>query len=282
MTSASCRSNAPEVGRHADMGTLEIPGKRGGVFRVSTYTTTKGDVSWWLDGPKGSRWYARPFLDPNGDTMEVISMSGSAGRPLLDGFGQRVTVQVRNGRLALARGKGTTPTWLRPIAARVEFPNPHLMLITAGNPSGAAISRVKDRWCRFHQRDEFDGRTTHLSSAIAGVPETVFALGKCVGIDLGMGEQDWRGSVPMLCYDIDDEALWILSPRAALNLGTVKSSPVEAIIYDPIEESGKEAASYRHDFDRPFPTLAPVGDPRRCRAALLDGGRYRVTDWIHD
>lgn len=157
--------------------------------------------------------------------------------------------------------------------------NPTLMLVAANPPAGA-IERVKRAWARFHHH-AFNGKVRQLAP-IPGGPSAVFALGHCDSMDFGTGDAKCKGTRPLLCYDPTDQSLWIVATGLAMNLSACKGRALKAITYDPIAASGKEDALFRHDFDTPRPTLEPVGNARRCRAAILQGGVYVVTDWIRN
>jgi hypothetical protein len=259
-----------------DEGELVLVG--GTRFKVTRHVGSKlGTTTWWLTGAKGSRWVARPYLDPHGDVMEAVSMSGSAGRPLLDKYGRKVEVEVVHGKLRRRASTSPAPAWAKPMAARMEMSNPTLMIV-AGNPPDSAVAAA---WGRFHQRRAFDGRKISLP-AIPGGPATMFALGWCDSLDFGAGDAKCAGARPLVCCDPSDQSLWIVAQKSAMNLSRCKGKALKALTYDPVAESGKEDALFRHDFDSPRPRLAPVGDAARCRAALLEGGRYTVTDWIRN
>lgn len=167
--------------------------------------------------------------------------------------------------------------------ARRTRTNPGLLLVT-GNPRNESAERRRERleraWCHFHQRERFDGSVTDVGP-VPGAPATAFVLGRLVAIDLGDGEQEFAGGAPFLCASPDDDSLWIVA-RDTMNLAAQRARAVTSVTYDPVRTSGKDRAHYRHDFHAPRPTLAPIGGARSCRAALLDGGRYYVTDWIHE
>lgn len=156
-------------------------------------------------------------------------------------------------------------------------PNPALILVT-GNPGPGTVERA---WCKFHQRDVYDGRTESFGT-IRGMPPFVFALGRCVSVEIDGVERKFGSPQPWLVCSPDDESLWICT-KDVMNLGSdAAGRALSAITYDPTRESGKEPAYYRHEFGSPRPTLTPVGNPHRCRAVILDGGAYKVRDWIHD
>lgn len=158
--------------------------------------------------------------------------------------------------------------------------NPSLILVTGANPPPPV--EIERAWCRFHQRDAYDGKTVNFGN-VPGAPEFVFALGRCRDIDFGEGPQRFTPA-PWLVCSPDDNSLWIVAPQP-MRLGTgVAGAEVHAVTYDPTAESGKTPAYYRHEFDEPRPVMTPVGrvgGRAVCKAVLLDGGTYRVTDWIH-
>jgi len=154
--------------------------------------------------------------------------------------------------------------------------NPHLIIVGANPPPPAALEAA---WCRFHQRDRYDGKTVDLGS-LRGAPAYSFALGRLHDIEFG-GRVQVIDPRPWIVCNPSDDSLWIIS-RTPIDARHAAGLAVQRVTYDPTEESGKEPALYRHRFDAPRPTLAPVGNPAKCHAILLDGGKYRVTDWIHD
>lgn len=159
---------------------------------------------------------------------------------------------------------------------KARRPNPALILVT-GNPAPGTVEKA---WCKFHQRDVYDGRSESFG-IIRGMPPFVFALGKCKSLEIDGAARPFTPQ-PWLVCSPDDESLWIVT-KDVMNLGSgAAGRAIEAITYDPPRESGKTPAYYRHEFDKPLPVLTPVGDPHRCRAVLLDGGAYSVSDWIHE
>lgn len=164
----------------------------------------------------------------------------------------------------------------QPTRGRGYARNPSLMLVT-GNPPREA---VLEAWRRFHQAEQFTGKWEEIPD-IAGVPDVMFALGRCVEIDVGNGLQELKGGKAWLACNPDDQALWIVS-RVAMNLAGAQGAEVRAIVYEPPASSGKDPAHYKHDFSKPRPVLAPVGTANRCRGVLLEGGVYRVDDWIYE
>lgn len=161
--------------------------------------------------------------------------------------------------------------------ARPTRSNPALILVH-GNPRPPA--EVERAWCKFHERDSFTGTLRDLGK-IPGAPAYTFALGRCVDVDLGRGYQKFDPR-PWLVYSPDDEALWIVSEKAYRYGSGLAGAEVHGITYDPQASSGKDPAKYRHRFEPPLPTFSPTGNPNYTRAVMLDGGNYRVTDWIHD
>lgn len=158
--------------------------------------------------------------------------------------------------------------------------NPPLILVHALNPPVPV--EVERAWKRFHQRDECDAKTVDIGK-IPGTPDFTFALGRCVNIEIDGRKCPFQKGKPWLVYDPSDQALWIVTAEPMNLGGGVAGSNVTAVTYDPVDESGKDPnALFRHEFDVPYPTLSPVGNPRRCRAILLDGGVYRVTDWVRN
>lgn len=156
--------------------------------------------------------------------------------------------------------------------------NPNLILVHALNPPIPA--NVERAWCKFHQKSEYSGTTRDIGK-IAGAPDFTFALGRCKDLDFGDGPREFRPR-PWLVCSPDDHSLWIVSEEP-MHLGNgVAGKKVVAVTYDPPRASGKEPAYYRHKFDNPHPELAPVGSPNNCRAILLQGGVYKVTDWIRN
>lgn len=153
--------------------------------------------------------------------------------------------------------------------------NPALMLVT-GNPP---TSEVEKAWCRFHQRERYDGTTRNVGS-IPGAPAYAMALGRLEEIDLGSGPQGFTKR-PWVAYAPDDKSLWIVADEP-MSLGGAAGRSVVSLTYDPMRTSGKEPAYYKHEFSRPLPVLTPIGAARGCRAAILDGGRYSVRDWVYD
>lgn len=162
-------------------------------------------------------------------------------------------------------------------AYKPSRPNPSLILVT-GNPGPGAVEKA---WCHFHQRDVYDGRTENFG-VIRGMPPFVFALGRCVSVEIDGNERKFGSPKPWLVCSPDDESLWIVS-KQVMNLGSdAAGRRLTAVTYDPTRESGKEPAFYRHEFSKPNPTMTPIGNAHRCRAVILDGGVYSVKDWIHD
>jgi hypothetical protein len=163
------------------------------------------------------------------------------------------------------------------VKRRVLRRNPSLMLVT-GNPP-PAMEAVRRAWCKFHQKDSYTGTTRNIG-AIPGAPQYAMALGRLHAIDLGKGSQQFSPK-PWLVYAPDDQSLWIVSEEP-MNVGAAASSSIKSVTYDPMKSSGKEPAYYKHEFNNPHPSFCPVGNAKRCRAILLEGGVYRVKDWIYD
>ncbi len=163
---------------------------------------------------------------------------------------------------------------------RRKLPNPTLMLVTA-NPPGGRADAVRKAWSRFHQRDRFSGKVRSLPP-IPGGPSCVFALGYCDSIDFGSGDAKPKGPRPLLCCDPSDDSLWLVAEKAPMDLSRCAGLGLKAITYDPVASSGKEDALFHHDFDAPRPKLKVIGNPARARAALIQGGVYRVDDWIYN
>jgi len=171
------------------------------------------------------------------------------------------------------RGRG----WDSP--PRRQRRNPMLMVVT-GNPP-ANVEKVKRAWKQFHHHD-FNGQVRTLPP-IPGGPKTMFALGTCVALDFGTGDARPSGSRPLVCCDPTDDSLWIVATNAGMNLSACAGKTLKALTYAPVRASGKEKnVDFRHDFHRPLPHLKPIGRAGKCKAALLDGGRYYVKDWIYE
>jgi len=161
---------------------------------------------------------------------------------------------------------------------RAQRRNPVLMLVTANPPSGA-VARVKAAWRKFHHH-EFNGRVRSMPP-IPGGPSAVFALGECVALDFGTGDARPKGKRPIVVCDPTDDSLWLVAQGPGLNLALCHGKRLHAITYAPVAASGKEDADFRHEFENPLPTLRAVGNPGKCRAALVAGGDYTVRDWIY-
>lgn len=164
------------------------------------------------------------------------------------------------------------------VARRVELRRNPALILVHGNPRPP--SEVERAWCKFHERDAFTGAVRDVGK-IPGAPDYTFALGRCVDVDLGRGPQRFS-PMPWLVFSPKDESLWIVAEKP-IRLGNgVAGAEVRAVTYDPMASSGKDPAKYRHRFESPRPSFSPVGNPNYCRAVLLDGGAYRVDDWIRD
>lgn len=224
--------------------------------------TATGEDVWGCSDPTWKScgyYYARP-----------VSSSGKPYPCETDGCGSSGTVRLEDGSRVCPRHVPRKPE------ARIVRPNPHLILVT-GNPAPGAVEKA---WCKFHQRDSYDGRTVAFGT-IKGMPSFVFALGKCKSVELDGVERTFKPQPWLVCAP-DDDSLWIVT-KDVMNLGSdAAGRKLTAITYDPTRESGKEPAYYRHEFDTPRPVMTPVGNPHKCRAVLLDGGAYTVSDWIHD
>lgn len=156
--------------------------------------------------------------------------------------------------------------------------NPSLMLVT-GNPPRSDVERA---WAKFHQRKDARGADLLDLGEIRGAPAVTFGIGHLDSVDLGQGDQRFSGRKrPWLACDPDDHALWIVS-QEPIDLGHFSGQEITAVTYDPPRASGKEPSLYVHHFSRPLPRLAPVGSPHKTRSIRLDGGRYRVGDWLYD
>jgi hypothetical protein len=142
------------------------------------------------------------------------------------------------------------------------------------------VERVKEAWAKFHHH-AFNGAVRRLPS-IPGGPSVVFALGECVALDFGTGDARPKGRRPLVCCDPSDDSLWLVAQGGGLNLAKCSGMPLHALTYAPVRASGKEDADFRHSFDKPLPRLKAIGSARACKAALLDGGRYFVRDWIYE
>ncbi len=166
-----------------------------------------------------------------------------------------------------------------PRARRGTLPNPGLMIVL-GNPrakvKAESLEAAKKAWSRFHQRDAFDGRIRELR-AVKGGPDVVVGIGFLQGIDLGDGEQSFSGSRPLLVYATGDQSLWIVS-NDLMDFGDASGRPFKSVTYDPWENSGKTPAYYRHKFHHPRPVARVVSR----YAVMLDGGKYRVDDWLYE
>lgn len=164
------------------------------------------------------------------------------------------------------------------VARRVGLRKNPALILVHGNPGAPA--EVSRAWCKFHERDSFTGSVRDVGK-IPGAPQYTFALGRCVDVNLGRGWQKFEPR-PWLVFDPKDEALWIVAEKP-MKLGSgVAGMSVHGITYDPMASSGKDPSKYRHKFEDPMPSLSPVGNPNYCRAIILDGGGYRVDDWIRD
>jgi len=163
--------------------------------------------------------------------------------------------------------------------------NPSLMLVT-GNPGGVSEAALKAAWCRFHQRDTFTGRKVDLGPT-PGTPPVTFALGYLYAIDFGTGDCRVATKARVwVCCNPEDSSIWLVS-RETMDFSKVAGKAVHALTYDPVEESAKEDAHFKHTFSAPRPTLCPVGHTNgsgaKCsKAALVDGGRYKIDSWIRD
>lgn len=158
-------------------------------------------------------------------------------------------------------------------------PNPPLILVHAMNPPIPAD--IERSWCNFHQRDRYTGKTRDIGK-IPGTPDFTFALGRCEALEIG-GKKCTFSKRPWVVCSPDDQSIWIVAEEP-MNIGSgMAGRKVSALTYDPVSASGKDKnAVFRHEFDSPHPTLDPIGRPAWCRAILLQGGRYKVTDWIHN
>ncbi len=140
------------------------------------------------------------------------------------------------------------------------------------NPGRAVPSHIKKSWEKFHQT-EFAGKCREIAD-IPGAPSDLMELGEFVDAVAQDGERIKGGPNHSLCYEPSDKSLWIISQRAALK--TTSGKHLATVAYRTFGKSGKDHAVYEHKFHRPLPRLVSV----HSRAAILDGGRYIVTDWI--
>ena len=180
--------------------------------------------------------------------------------------------------------KYLTPFGAPTVRGRPMRENPALMLVTGGNPPNEAA--LKEAWKRFHQRDTFDGRKVDVGR-IPGTPPVTFAIGYLYALDFGSGDcVTPKKDRPWVCCNPEDQSLWIVS-KGPMDFSKVAGRAIHALTYDPIPESGKDDAHWKHEFSTPRPTLSPVGTASKsgakvARAALIDGGRYKVDDWLYD
>lgn len=156
--------------------------------------------------------------------------------------------------------------------------NPHLILVT-GNPPPSSVE-VEKAWCRFHQKDEFTGRKVDIGD-IHGAPPITFACGELADIEIDGHVIHFKQGRPWLVGNPEDDSLWIVS-REPMDVSKVVGAKVNRVTYDPPEGSGKDPALYRHKHIKPFPVIAPVGNPKKCHAVLLEGGVYEIKDWLYD
>lgn len=139
------------------------------------------------------------------------------------------------------------------------------------NPS--APKRIVNSWEKFHQTG-FQGKAKEIPD-IPGAPKDLMELGQWVDL-VDVDGRRWPGDEgTSLCYDPSDKSLWIIS--TAFHAGKSDDGvAVKTIAYRTYGKSGKDHAVYEHRFHRPYPTLEVV----HPRAILLQGGVYKVTDWI--
>lgn len=149
-------------------------------------------------------------------------------------------------------------------------------------PNPDAPADVRMAWEKFHFTDFDKARSVEIDS-IPGVPEQLWALGQWQDCVLEDGTR-WsrRGKPgspsPWLCHDTTDNSLWIVSidPLPAVRNG----AKVKTIAYCTHSASDKDHAVYEHKFHKPLPTIEIVKAKGYPLAALLQGGKYTVTDWI--
>lgn len=149
-------------------------------------------------------------------------------------------------------------------------------------PNPDAPADVRMAWEKFHFTDFDKARSVEIDS-IPGVPEQLWALGQWQDCVLEDGTR-WsrRGKPgspsPWLCHDTTDNSLWIVSidPLPAVRNG----AKVKTIAYRTHSASDKDHAVYEHKFHKPLPTIEIVKAKGYPLAALLQGGKYTVTDWI--
>jgi hypothetical protein len=136
----------------------------------------------------------------------------------------------------------------------------------------AAPARIKKSWERFHMRP-FTGKVRELPD-IPGAPTDLVELGAFV--DMKTSKGTWTGDHDdMVCYEPKDKSIWIIGPRH-LGSSPYDGAVVRTVAYRTYGKSGKDHSVYEHKFHEPHPVLATV----HALAALLDGGKYVVTDWI--
>lgn len=224
--------------------------------------------------PGESRWIAGYSLD--GREIQVLSMNTTGP------YGRQKNYTVTDGKRSLqAAGRAEAEKAVarlqeQSIAGYVRS-NPSLILV--GNPQASTPAEIEDAWCKFHQRDTFKGRKETMN--IPGTPPFVFALGELVDIDVGGGLLK-PSPRPLLVCNPKDDSLWIVS-HEPMDVRDLQGRRVVKATYDPVGGSGKEkGAVFRHKFDAPHPVFSPIGDARKCRAALLEGGTYTVDDWIRN
>lgn len=170
--------------------------------------------------------------------------------------------------------------------------NPLLTVVT-GNPvasPSARRARLAARWRCFHQADDVRARELEIPD-VPGAPDQVVALGVVRWIGFAAShpspaeerriEELEPDPWPMLVTDADVGDLWIVAPYQLELPAEVDGRSVRGIVYEPPASTGKPRGPYVHAFARPRPRLRFVGGPP-SRAAALDGGRYRVEDWIYD
>jgi hypothetical protein len=157
---------------------------------------------------------------------------------------------------------------------RPDYPNPPLILVHALNPPVPAD--VEAAWCKFHQKDRYTGTTRDIGK-IAGAPDFTFALGRCEALEIDgkkctFSKRPWSSALQRP-VDLDR------SPEP-MNIGSGMADRRSALTYVRLERQDRTRCS--GTVRQPAPSLDPIGRPAWCKAILLQGGRYKVTDWIHD
>lgn len=151
-----------------------------------------------------------------------------------------------------------------------------------GNP--APGGKLKMAWEKFHFTDFEKAKSVEIDS-IPGVPENLWALGQwqdCVLEDgYRWGREGKPGyPSPWLCHNPEDNSLWIVATEPLPDVPMLRGLRVKTIAYRTHSASSKDHAVYEHKFHKPWPTPRIIRAGGYPLAALLDGGKYTVTDWI--